>query len=63
MTSIDVIANQRRAFMIHEERHGDSCACRVFHISRTTFYKLKAQWLKTGSLAPQPHKSKLQDSN
>lgn len=53
MTSIDMIVNQRRALMVHAERHGISQACRVFHISRTTFYKLKAQWLKTGSLAPQ----------
>jgi transposase InsO family protein len=53
MTSSDVIVNQRRALMIYADRHGISQACRVFHVSRTSFYKLKAQWLKTGSLAPQ----------
>lgn len=53
MTSIETIVNQRRALMIYAERHGISQACRVFHLSRTTFYKLKTQWLRTGSLAPQ----------
>jgi transposase InsO family protein len=53
MTSIDTIVNQRRALMIYAERQGISQACRVFHLSRTTFYKLKTQWLKTGTLAPQ----------
>lgn len=53
MTSIDMIVNQRRALMVHADRHGVSQACRVFNLSRTTFYKLKAQWLKTGTLAPQ----------
>ncbi len=52
MTTDDLIINQRRSLLIYAERHGVSQACRTFGMSRTSFYKIKAQFIKTGSLAP-----------
>jgi hypothetical protein len=54
MTTGAVIENQRRSLLIYAQRHGISEACRAFQVSRTTFYKIKTQLLKTGSLAPKP---------
>lgn len=56
MTTGAVIENQRRSLLIYAERHGISEACRAFQVSRTTYYKLKSQLLKTGSLAPKPRR-------
>lgn len=52
MTQEQLIVNQRRSLLIYAERHGISNACKVFAISRTTYYKIKKQLLKTGSLVP-----------
>jgi transposase InsO family protein len=52
MTTAAVIEQNRRSLLIYAERQGISAACRAFGVSRTTFYKLKSQLLKTGSLAP-----------
>jgi len=54
MTTGSVIEHHRRSLLIYADRHGISEACRAFGVSRTTFYKLKVQLLKTGSLAPKP---------
>jgi transposase len=56
MTTGAVIENQRRSLLIYAHRHGISEACRAFRVSRTTFYKLKSQLMKTGSLAPKPRR-------
>lgn len=53
MTAVEQIENQRKALLIYAERNGISQACRAFHVSRTTYYKLKAQFVRTGHLAPQ----------
>lgn len=52
MTHQQVIANQRRKLLIFAERHGVSKACHVFGVSRTTFYKIKKQFIETGNLEP-----------
>jgi transposase InsO family protein len=52
MTHEQLIINQRKNLLIYADRHGVSKACQIFGVSRTTFYKLKEQFLKTGSLAP-----------
>jgi transposase InsO family protein len=52
MTAEELVVNQRRALLVYAERHGISEACRTFQVSRTTYYKLKAQLLKTGTLVP-----------
>jgi transposase InsO family protein len=52
MTQQELIISSRKNLLIYAERHGVSEACRVFGYSRTTFYKLKEQYLKTGNLAP-----------
>lgn len=52
MTQTELIENQRRFLLIYAEKHGISEACKAFGVSRTTFYKLKEQFMKTGSLAP-----------
>lgn len=53
MTQQQIIVNNRRSLLIFADRHGVSQACRAFGISRTSFYKVKEQFLKTGSLEPQ----------
>jgi len=52
MTQIELIINGRKNLLIYAERHGVSKACKTFGVSRTTYYKLKEQFLKTGTLAP-----------
>lgn len=52
MTQQQVIANYRRKLLIFAERHGITKACKVFNVSRTTYYKLKKQFLETGNLEP-----------
>lgn len=52
MTQQEVIANYRRKLLIFAERNGITKACQVFNVSRTTFYKIKKQFLETGNLEP-----------
>ncbi|MFC1668343.1 helix-turn-helix domain-containing protein, partial [Chlamydiota bacterium] len=52
MTNSDVIAKHRQSLLIFAERNSISEACRMFGYSRTTFYKIKKQFLETGALAP-----------
>jgi len=53
MTANQLIANQRKSLLLFAERAGNiSKACKVFGVSRTTYYQLKKQLLKTGSLDP-----------
>ena len=60
MTQEQVIEKQRRSILVYADRHGVTKACKTFNISRTTFYKIKKQFLETGSLAPKlRHKPKM----
>lgn len=52
MTQQQLIAQQRRSLLIFAQRHNITKACQVFGISRTTFYNIKKQFIKTGSLEP-----------
>jgi transposase InsO family protein len=52
MTQQQVIANYRRKLLIFAEHHGITKACQVFNVSRTTFYKIKEQFIQTGNLEP-----------
>lgn len=52
MTQQQLIAHQRRSLLIFAQRHNVTKACQVFGVSRTTFYKIKEQFIKTGSLEP-----------
>ncbi|MBU0469824.1 MAG: DDE-type integrase/transposase/recombinase [Candidatus Omnitrophica bacterium] len=52
MTHNQNIANTRRNLLIFAERSTVKKACETFGVSRTTFYKIKEQFLKTGSLEP-----------
>lgn len=52
MTHNQNIANTRRKLLIFAERSTVKKACETFGVSRTTFYKIKEQFLKTGSLEP-----------
>lgn len=52
MTQQQLIVNNRRSLLIFAHRHGVTKACRAFGVSRTTFYKVKQQFVKTGSLEP-----------
>jgi len=52
MTQDDLIIRNRSSLLVFAERHGISYACRTFGVSRTLFYKLKKQFIATGSLAP-----------
>ncbi len=52
MTQQQLIVNTRRSLLIFAQRHGVTKACRVFGVSRTTFYSIKKQFLTTGSLEP-----------
>jgi len=38
--------------LVFAERHGITAACKAFSISRTAFYKIKKQFVLTGSLEP-----------
>ncbi len=52
MTQQQIIVNQRRSLLIYAQRWGVTRACKAFGLSRTTFYKIKKDFLETGSLAP-----------
>jgi transposase InsO family protein len=53
MTQQEIIINSRRNLLIYAERWGVAKACKIFGVSRTTFYKIKKQFIDTGTLAPQ----------
>ena len=52
MTQTQLIENQRRSLLIFAQRQGVTKACNVFGVSRTTYYKIKKQFMETHSLAP-----------
>jgi transposase InsO family protein len=52
MTQVEIIVNQRKNLLIYAARNGVSKACKAFGVSRTTFYKLKKQFEKTGDVTP-----------
>ena len=52
MTHHQIIANSRRSLLIFAQRHGITKACKLFGVSRTTFYNVKKQFIETGSLEP-----------
>lgn len=52
MTQQQLIANQRSSLLVFSERHGVTKACQTFGVSRTTYYKIKKQFIATGSLLP-----------
>ena len=52
MTQQQVIAKQRKSLLIYSQRWGISQACKTFNISRTTYYKVKKQYIETGCLEP-----------
>lgn len=53
MTPQELIANQRRNLLVFAERNSVTKACQVFGVSRTTYYKIKKQFIETGALIPQ----------
>lgn len=52
MTQEQLISNQRRSLLIYAQHWGIAKACKTFGVSRTTFYKVKKQFIETGSLSP-----------
>jgi transposase InsO family protein len=52
MTQQEIIVKNRRSLLIFAQRHGVTKACRIFQVSRTTFYKIKKQFTQSGSLEP-----------
>ena len=52
MTQQQIIENQRRSLLINAQRNGITQACKTFGVSRTTYYKIRKQFLETNSLAP-----------
>lgn len=52
MTQQEVIARTRRSLLVYSERNGIAAACRAFNVSRTTYYKIKKQFIETGLLTP-----------
>ena len=52
MTQQQLIVNNRKNLLIFAQRHGISEACRHFGYSRTTYYKLKKQFIETHTLEP-----------
>jgi len=52
MTQQQLIVNTRKNLLIFAERHSITKACRVFGISRTSYYKIKKQFIRTENLAP-----------
>ncbi|KQC15179.1 MAG: hypothetical protein APR63_12615 [Desulfuromonas sp. SDB] len=52
MTQPQLIAQQRSSLLVFAERHSVAKACQVFGLSRTTYYKIKKQFIKTGALEP-----------
>jgi transposase InsO family protein len=56
MTQQEVIARTRRSLLIYAQRNGITAACQAFNVSRTTYYKIKEQFIKSGSLEPLPRR-------
>ena len=56
MTQQEVIAKTRRSLLVYAQRNGITAACQAFNVSRTTYYKIKEQFIKTGSLEPRPRR-------
>lgn len=55
MTANQLIANQRKCLLLFAQRRGNIAeACRVFGVSRTTYYQIKNQLLTHGTLEPLP---------
>lgn len=52
MTQQQVIVKIRRSLLIYAQRYGVTKACQSFQVSRTTFYKIKRQFIQSGSLEP-----------
>ena len=52
MTQQELIVKTRRSLLIFAQRHGVTKACRTFQVSRTTYYKIKEQLIRSGSLEP-----------
>jgi len=52
MTQQQLIVNTRRNLLIFAQRHSITAACKAFGISKTTYYKIRNDFLKTGSLEP-----------
>jgi len=52
MTQVESIVKTRRSLLVFAERQGITAACKAFNISRTAFYKIKKQFVLTGSLEP-----------
>lgn len=52
MTQEQLIVQNRKSLLICAQRQGISQACKTFNVSRTTFYKIKKQYIQTGSLTP-----------
>jgi len=52
MTQQELIVKTRRSLLIFAQRHGVTKACRTFQVSRTTYYKIKEQFVRSGSLEP-----------
>lgn len=50
MTQQQHIVNSRRSLLIFASRYGVTEACKVFNVSRTMYYRIKKQFLETGSL-------------
>lgn len=57
MTQEQLIAETRKSLLIYAERKGITQACKTFNVSRTTYYKIKQQYLKTGSLEPRKRRN------
>lgn len=52
MTQQQLIVNTRRNLLIFAQRHSVKTACRAFGLSKTTYYNIKNQFMKTGCLEP-----------
>jgi len=52
MTQQQLIVNTRRNLLVFAQRHSVSAACKAFGLSRTTYYNIRNDFLKTGSLEP-----------
>jgi len=52
MTQQQLIVNTRKNLLIFAQRHSITAACKAFGISKTTYYKIRNDFIKTGSLEP-----------
>jgi len=50
MTQQQLIVNNRRNLLIFAQRHSVCAACKAFGVSKTTYYKVKSQFIQTGTL-------------